>query len=337
VTLWRTAQWLPIALDLARREVTLVPVTERMYRELNFLDDRFVSTASARTLPLEDLAPPAAGARDAPLSTAPHVIFHIAFCGSTLIARCLDHLPAFFVLKEPLVLHQLAEPRPASCDQAAWYEAFDRMAALLARTFRSGQQAVVKPTDASTVLLPVLLRRCRQARAVFLHCDLEQYLTALLREPDRRGFARARLAMLADFVPEHPLGAGNERARLGDGECIAALWWTQMQLYLAAARDATACRSLDFDVFLADPTIGLTALARAFGAAPAATDIDRALTLELGAHAKERTGFTAADRRLRLEQAAMANAAELKAGRALAARLCEVRAVPAALPGALTD
>ena len=80
-----------------------VPMDREAYRRSIFLDRR-ISPPSTRSMQLP--AGTLIGHSSAPKQTG--WIFHVAHCGSTLLARALDQAQGNLVLREPLALRQVA-------------------------------------------------------------------------------------------------------------------------------------------------------------------------------------------------------------------------------------
>ena len=134
---WTSPDHFPIRIEPWGNKVVFVPLTRSLYRTLAFLDDRYVPMHVSWETSLSSLADagPAHTAHD---RRPVHAIFHVAFCGSTLVSRCLDRLSGALVLKEPFPVHDigfvkrhdpLMRHRPED-----WKAAFDVLMRLLART-----------------------------------------------------------------------------------------------------------------------------------------------------------------------------------------------------------
>ena len=306
---WTTPDHFPLRIDLAANTVTFVPLSQTMYRDLSFLDDRYISLAGKWEARLDEVE--ARFPLSSPNERRPvHCVFHIAFCGSTFISRCLDRLSGALVLKEPFPLHDLGHLKrhdpSMRLDPRAWQTAFTLLMALLGRTYSASQVAIVKPTDACTHLIEDTLAYAPCSAALFLHVGLAEFLPAVLGDTVRRGFVRDRLDDLAVLYPGTPPFDDESRRALTDGERAACLWLLHMRLYgdfVQQHRDAR-CRSLDFAHFLARPSETLEEVARLFGVAYEPGEIDAAIDAETGVHSKERqTRFTAADRHAALRTA----------------------------------
>jgi len=303
---WTSPDHFPIRVNPWNDAAVLVPLTPRLYRRLAFLDDRFVPMAASWDTSLRALAD--AAPADVPRDRRPaHAIFHVAFCGSTLISRCLDRLGTL-VLKEPFPFHELGFMKrhdPLMHDRPRdWQTAFDLVMRLLARTYPDTQASVIKPTDASTHLIEDVLAHAPDAGALFLYVDLETFLLSILGDPIRRGFARERLEDLSVLFPDHALFCAATRRTLTDAESAACLWLLHRQIYadFAERNPDARCRSLDFAAFLDDPAPALGGVARLFGIRTSARDLDEAVTAESGTHAKAPDmRFTRADRKAALQ------------------------------------
>ena len=263
-----TPLWFPHLLDPATDRVLLVEKSEADYRDSAFLDERSLRPDGRRHAVewwhLAAAFPPAAR-RDV------HYIFHIGHVGSTLISRLMGELPETFALREPLILRTFAErlgergQAEALWDPASIPGRLDVLTALLSRTFRPEQRALVKATsfvsDIAADLLPT------GSSALLLYVRPERYFETILAGPS----SRQELAMTAPArLRRLHRAAGEDRWRLwemGEGEKVAMAWAAEMAS-LASAAEALPAASvmwLDFDSFLDAPAATLAALARHFG------------------------------------------------------------------------
>jgi len=324
--LWLTPDLFPIDIAPETNRLMLVPVSQRTYREASFLDDREIPTGACVAVPLDEAVRRCAAA---PTRRAPvHGIFHIAFCGSTLIARCLDRLAGAMVLKEPYSLHDLAERRrrqgTSPAEGEAWQGQFQLLTTLLARTYRAGQTAIVKPTDASTNLMGEFVARSDAARALFLYVGAEAFLVALLGDEVRMGFVDQRITDLSGLVPELDLFREGRWRDLPGAQRASCLWWLHCRLYsnFVTAYPDAPCHSLDFESFLREPRDTLASLARFFALKASPGEIDTAVTATLATHSKERgRPFSASDREKRHRDVARRYRDEIRQGLKCAERL----------------
>jgi len=269
-TLAATPLWFPHLLDPATDRVLLVEKTEADYRDSAFLDDRSLKADRPRHgVEWRHLA----AAFPPPARRDLHYIFHIGHVGSTLISRLLGELPGILSLREPLILRVFADrlgergQAEALWDPASIPSRLDIVAALLSRTFRAEQRALVKATSFVSGIAADLVRP--HSRALLLYARPERYIETILAGPN----SRQELAMTAqDRLKRLHRTTGEERWRLwemGEGEKVAMAWAAEMTS-LERAADTLPAGSvmwLDFDAFLDDPASSLAALA-AFFAVP---------------------------------------------------------------------
>lgn len=219
----------------------IVPMDRAAYARSIFLD--------ARISPARDgasLVPAAQLADAAPQPATTAWIFHVAHCGSTLLARALEAMSTGLVLREPMALRQLAlEPDPAR---------LRLVLAMLSRRYGGEEPTLIKANVPVNALLPQIVAADPAAPAVFLHLGLEDYALAVLRSPQHRGWVRDIAARFAGATP----GAS-------DAECLAALWLWQMRAFLAALEAMPQAVTLDAERFYADPASTLNALAPRLG------------------------------------------------------------------------
>jgi hypothetical protein len=247
----------------------------------------------ARISPASDAAmrvPAAALAEAAPPPQATTWIFHVAHCGSTLLARALEAVSTGLVLREPMALRQLAfAPDPAR---------LRLVLAMLARRYDEEVPTLVKANVPVNALLGAIAAADPAAPAVFLHLGLEDYALAVLRSPQHRAWVRQIAAQFA--------GAASEAS---DAACLAALWLWQMRAFAAALDALPHAVTLDAERFYADPAATLGALAPRLGRAADPASIAEVAAGPLFATYSKRPGV------------AFSNAARLERRAALAADL----------------
>jgi hypothetical protein len=335
--LWASPEYFPIHILPAENVVVFVALSRQLYRTSAFLDGRYLLTGESRPIPLDMLD--RMSRTVAPADRRPvHCIFHVAFCGSTLVARCLDRLTGAFVLKEPLPFHEVAfykrHGRVTAQGAEAWLALFELMMALLGRTFDPRDAAIVKPTDASTALMGDVLAYSDSSAALFLHVGLKEFLASILNDESRRAFVRERLNDLFVLGRNLPLFHGVDWRTLTDAERAACLWLLHRHLYVefVNANPNARCRSLDFQEFLRAPVPALGAIACLFGIRASPEEIEAAIRSETALHSKTRTDFTAADREKKQSAVAKIYRQEIHAGLMWAGRRIDSHAVMGTLP-----
>jgi hypothetical protein len=179
--------WFPHHLDLAADELLLYPTTRERLAAEPFIDGRSdFSTGEGRRIGL-------AGATvAAPDSPGPdRMIFHVGFCGSTLLATVLDRPGSCFVAREPNLLAELASAPSAGADIAAPLALARR---LLRRRWAEGEIVACKPSNWVNNLLPELLADPASIRPVFITMEPRAFLLAAFRG------GRERLAFLIQLA-----------------------------------------------------------------------------------------------------------------------------------------
>jgi hypothetical protein len=229
-----------------------VPMDRAAYHRSIFLDGRISPAANgAMRLSIAALV----GAAPPPPPTG--WIFHVAHCGSTLLARALDDPAMNLVLREPLALRQLAFG-PAD-------GRLETVAAMVSKRYRDDLPTIVKANVPVNFLLPRLAAHDPQARAIFLYLGLRDYLTAILRSDNHRDWLRRVTMQLAPHL--------GDLSGLSDTERAAALWLAQVSAYATAADAMPQARSLDAELFFAEPARVLAAAAGHFGVPLTSADI----------------------------------------------------------------
>jgi hypothetical protein len=231
------------------QDAIIVPMDAAAYRRSIFLDQRISPAAG------EAFAIPAAAL---PVPVAPPLgwIFHMAHCGSTLLARALGELGENIVLREPFALRQLAfDPDPAR---------LALVTAMLARRYATDAPSIVKANVPVNFLLPRITSSDPAASAIILYCALPDYLLAILRSDNHRRWLRSVTTQLGAYL--------GDMTGFSDAERAAALWRAQTQRFADALVLMPEARTLDAERFFTQPEPVLMAACAQLGiaAVPAA-------------------------------------------------------------------
>jgi hypothetical protein len=256
-------RWFPFLLDLGSDTLLLVATDEAALRAASFLDQRSLAPdAERRQVPWQA----AAAALGAGARRDANYIFHIGHVGSTLLSRLLGELPSVLALREPLLLRTFAE----ALTQGRWpaeeeERRLDALAALVSRSFRPAQRALVKATSFTSEIAHRLLPA--GSRALFLQVGPRAYVETILGgDASRQELAMltpSRIARLAARCP----GLVLDDSRLGEAQKAVVAWACEMTSLGAAAAALGPERVswIDFDAFLAHPAEQLGAAAAFLG------------------------------------------------------------------------
>ena len=302
------ATWYPLRIEYQTRDIVFGAMDRGTYVASSFLDHRTI-TADNRglKLPLSALEPVLESMPLRPMN----MIFHTAFCGSTLLSRCLDVEGRSLALREPFLLHQLSLiKRGLPCHYgvagmlAADAAPLGLVHKLLGRTFAELEKPLVKPSDTCINIAPELLQLVPGSRAILLYSDLESFILAMLRREDRREFLRGMMSRAMIDLQGYPgIGPGLP-SRLKDGEKAGLLWLSLMHKYQAIlADDSLEVRSLQDKALYADPGAVVARCARYFEldvpAEAIAGQVDREFNRDAKGGAEPYSQQKRADRRQR--------------------------------------
>jgi hypothetical protein len=264
-----TPAWFPHLLDPINDRVLLVARTEQDYRDAAFLDERSLRQDRQQQIvdwsALAAASPPSAR-RDV------QYIFHIGHVGSTLISRLLGELPDIFALREPLIVrtfHDMIEERgrpEALWDPASLPGRLDVMTALLSRTFRPQQRALVKATSFTSESAAELVPAA--SKTLLLYAAPERYMETILAGENSRRDLRAAAATRLQRLHRR---SGDQRWNLwemDEGARVALAWAAEMTSLAQAAKALPDGSTLwmDFDTFLKMPSNSLETLSDFLGA-----------------------------------------------------------------------
>lgn len=236
--------------------LTLVRVTAERIAQASFLDERTAfPLATAEVLAVADCIAN---------ENAPALLFHTAFCGSTLLARALQAPPAVMSLREPGVLLALAMASLRSQNLAPMQieRAAQAILGLLGRPWAEQGRVVIKPTNQVNRILPILLAASPHSQAILLYSSLEQFLLSCLKKLPA---AEQRIRWMAQAL----LPGTQLAQRLGIPlthrfnlvESAVLTWFAQMEIYALALRADCddRLRSLELGSLLAEPLRAVTA------------------------------------------------------------------------------
>lgn len=225
-------------------DAIFMPMDRAAYHRSIFLDRR-ISAAADQSLALP-VATLWQGTRPA-LPTA--WIFHMAHVGSTLLARALDDNEASLVLREPLALRQLAINPDA--------KRLALVAAMLGKRYRADAPTLVKANVPVNFLLSALAALDPDAAAILLYLPLRDYLLAILRDDNHRGWLRNVTGQLSAYL--------GDLSSLLDPQRAAALWLAQTDAFTRALAVMPNARALDAELFFTEPEAVLNAAAGHLG------------------------------------------------------------------------
>lgn len=230
-----------------------VPMDRSSYHRSIFLDHRIEPSANrSMRLPLT------AFAGEAPPPARTGWIFHVAHCGSTLLARALDDPSLNLVLREPLALRQLAFARDERLMALT--------AAMLSKRYRKDLPTIVKANVPVNFLLRDLAALDPQAPAILLYSSLRDYVLAILRSENHRGWLNRVTVQLAAYL--------GDLSDLSDAGRCAALWLAQMRAFSEAISLMPNARALEAETFFSAPRPTLRAAAAHLGVPMSDSAID---------------------------------------------------------------
>ncbi|CAM3033941.1 Sulfotransferase family protein [Sphingomonas antarctica] len=209
-----------------------LPMDRAAYHRSIFLDHRVQAARSG------EASTPVGDAPVQPIA----FIFHVAHCGSTLLARALDRIESNLVLREPMALRQAAlDPNVP----------LDAVLGLLSRRYRPDLPTLIKANVPVNFVLSRIVAAVPGMRALFLHMPLESWLAAVLRSPQHRHWVH-QVSTLVGLPVE-----------VDDAAAAAQLWLAQTDAFRAAMMLLPDSVSLDADRFFSHPAEAIAASAPA--------------------------------------------------------------------------
>lgn len=265
------------------------------------------------------------------------LLFHSAFCGSTLLTRALAEPGVAMGLSEPVILNDVVGMRNRGAPPAAVARSADLALRLLARPFGPGESVVVKPSNLLNPYAELLLALAPDARALFLYAPLETFLVSVVRKGlPCRLWVRELLEGYLGAGIVAPLGISPEDAfRQSDLQVAATGWLAQHRLFAALAGKVgpARLRTLTSEQLTGDPARVLAAAAAHFGLALSPEAIDRiAAGPAFTRHSKSGAAFSPDQRRDEYASARSAHADEIDMVLGWAGKVAEQAGIPMDAP-----
>lgn len=232
-----------------------------------FLDDRIVPGPERKLfrIPLNVLLEDVAGRGYTPPRLG--IIHQVAQCGSTLLARALDHAGRSLVFREPQHLRQLGVLAGADFELAHASRELRGLVGLsmtmLGKREFEGEAMIVKGNVPIAMIGEVLLDADPEQAGIMLHLPLEDYCAAVMRTPDHQKWVESVTTELR--LGAHPLVGDLSSASIG--ERCGALWLVLMERFARFQSRNERFHSLDANVMFARPAETIAAAAAHFGIA----------------------------------------------------------------------
>ena len=324
-------RWLAHRYDETSDSIQFRFVPREAQREMTFLIDREIGDAPMAAYPRADCL---AESRKRDLPT-PRMIFHSAYCCSTLLARAFDVPGVSFGLKEPQILNDVVGLQLRRADPRQIAAALDVALLLLARPLEAGEVNVIKPSNLINPSIPLVTAMRADVRGLLLHAPLETFLASIARkEIEGRAWVRELMWKLIQLGQTERFGFTTEEFyRQTDLQVGAVGWLAQQALFADTANGLDGFRTLDSDTLLKRPMECLTALKRLFE-----IDFDPEEVVSGPAfrtHSKDRSDYSSEQRHEERERGIALHAREIDIVLKWADELAKHAGIPMALPGRL--
>ncbi len=184
-----------------------------------------------------------------------HFIFHFAFCGSTLLSRCLDYPGHTMVYKEPYFLHQVSSfARFPARDKFSIKDLLDFSLFCSQRTFQPSEVPIVKATDSCSNIVEHCLEGHPASKGIVLYNSLETFLLAMLKSERRRKYIRGMYERALGDLQMAGIHLQLNKSTLEDAEISGLVWFSLMHRYQKLlTTDACSLKSLEMQRFINHP------------------------------------------------------------------------------------
>jgi hypothetical protein len=197
-----------------------------------------------------------------------HIIFHSAYCASTMLVRALDVPGSAMGLSEPVMLNDMVGWRQRGAEVRRHAKVMDDALGQLSRPFAPGEAVVIKPSNIFNGLAMGALHLRPKAKALLLHSPIDEFLLSVARKGMWcRLWARELLEILLQqglvdlgFKPRDYL-------RQTDLQVAGVGWLAQLALFhrMAGHYGADRIATLDSETLTRDPSASVARVAAHFG------------------------------------------------------------------------
>jgi hypothetical protein len=253
-------------------------------------------------------------------------IFHIAHCGSTLLARAIDVPGRTLVIREPFALRQLAVDAVAAnvaSDPVTRERCLHLATALLGRRYAEDQPVIVKANVPVNFILEPLMALHPESRGILLYADLDDYLLSVLKTPIHRRWVMNVSSQLADAIRATPGLEDTNLTALDAPQTAACLWIAQLNRFHRAIAECDRLKSLNCRDLFGRPAETLREAMKLAGAPVTPSEAQAIAEGDLfRRHAKDpRRKFDRSARARQMARLAEEMAPELEAARSWAASM----------------
>jgi len=197
------------------------------------------------------------------------MIFHTAFCGSTLLSQALHASFNVLSLREPECLSKLVDlfRSQLRSDDFNNYWVEDGLK-LLSKRDQPEAISVVKTNDFSNPMMIEILDHHDEIPALFMYTPLDEFVAGCLKADNRRQWVKGRYRATLRHC-NHLFAQALDPETIGEEAYaeMAALYWSyNIALFFQTWRaHPDRIRSLDFNSMLGDPTRAIEACGDWFG------------------------------------------------------------------------
>ena len=196
------------------------------------------------------------------------LIFHTAFCGSTLMTQALNAMFNILPLREPEPLSNLLELfRSPLRDENYKNYWLGTVLKLLSKRYESEAVTIVKTNDYSNPMMIEILNRYSEMPSLFMYTPLDEFVAGCVKAPNRRDWIKSRYQ--STVLHTNRIFTNADSSPIGEQDyCdMAAYYWSyNIALFLQSWRDhPERIRSLDFNTMLSNPIQAIETCGNWFG------------------------------------------------------------------------
>jgi hypothetical protein len=243
--------WFPVILR-PEHQITFVECSETTFSESHFLDQSRIKGLTGRqvTVKVEDI-------EKAVVANIPKIshLFHISHVGSTLMAKVLDQIDRFTVLREPSIFRDIRVNFDSISDGCSFYSSSDlgKINQLVLKLLARGPQehTVIKHTSINTHFIDMILTDEEQP-AIALYTSLGNFVCHALSSIGAQSDIFASIQLRLKLINRSCLGPRLNLEELDFIQMAGLVWLCSMHRLCTARVKYKNLQLLNFDTAMKD-------------------------------------------------------------------------------------
>jgi len=239
----------PVFISFSNNHAQLVKMSPYWFSESTFLDLDRIRGRYALNCTVDWLESQCSTLK----RQASPMIFHSAFCGSTLMSRALELIYNCLPMREPVSIGSLLHYRISKDFDLEKEKKYSRLIRnIYARRFEESQIPVIKANDYVNSYLPYLVKYEPDTPILLMYSSLNDFIAGCVKSDERKQWIKDRFELLMTFfLKEDEKLKYQHIDTTGHVELAAAYWSYNLKIFSDITRQSPlTIKTLEFDAML---------------------------------------------------------------------------------------